>query len=70
MSKVFPRSTAAIAVIASLGLATAALAQMPSSPWKKAAPFPKPDEELYGTAVKGKMYVMRWWSHGKAGGFY
>jgi hypothetical protein len=28
-------------VIASLVFATAALAQMPSSPWKKAAPFPR-----------------------------
>jgi N-acetylneuraminic acid mutarotase len=69
MSKVFPRRTAALAVIASLGVATAALAQMPTSPWKKAAPFPKPDEELYGAAANGKMYVMGGWSDGKAGGF-
>ena len=69
MSKVFPRRTAVIAVIASLGVATAALAQMPTSPWKKAAPFPKPDEELYGAAANGKMYVMGGWSDGKAGGF-
>jgi N-acetylneuraminic acid mutarotase len=69
MSKVLPRRTAVLAVIASLGVATAALAQMPTSPWKKAAPFPKPDEELYGVAANGKMYVMGGWSDGKAGGF-
>jgi N-acetylneuraminic acid mutarotase len=69
MSKVLPRRTAVLAVIASLGVATAALAQMPTSPWKKAAPFPKPDEELYGAAANGKMYVMGGWSDGKAGGF-
>ncbi len=26
--------------------------------WVKAAPFPEPEEELYGTAVNGKMYVI------------
>ena len=69
MSKVLQRRTAVLAVLVSLGLATAGLAQMPTSPWKKAAPFPKPDEEFYGAAVNGKMYVMGGWSDGKAGGF-
>jgi N-acetylneuraminic acid mutarotase len=41
----------------------------PTSPWRKAAPFPKPDEELYGVAANGKMYVMGGWADGKAGGF-
>ena len=50
MSKVLQRRTAMLAVIASLVFATAALAQMPTSPWKKGAPFPEPDEELYGVA--------------------
>ena len=27
---------------------------MPTSPWKKGAPFPEPDEELYGVAANGK----------------
>jgi hypothetical protein len=58
MPKVLPRGTAILAVIAGLVFATAALAQMPSSPWKKAAPFPEPDEELYGVAVNGKLYVI------------
>ena len=47
MSNVFHRATAMLAVLmASLVLATTALAQMPTSPWKKGAPFPEPDEEL------------------------
>ena len=58
----------AIAAMASLAFATAALAQMPTSPWKKGAPFPEPDEELYGVALNGKMYVIGGWDDGKAGG--
>jgi N-acetylneuraminic acid mutarotase len=70
MSNVLQRRTAILSVLVSLGFATAALAQMPpTSPWKKAAPFPKPDEELYGVAANGKMYVMGGWADGKAGGF-
>src|SRR4029453_9769862 len=57
-----------LAVIASLVFATAALAQMPPSPWKKAAPFPEADEELYGAAVDGKLYVIGGWGGGKARG--
>jgi len=57
-----------LAMIASLVFATAALAQMPTSPWKKGAPFPEPDEELYGVALNGKMYVIGGWDDGKAGG--
>jgi N-acetylneuraminic acid mutarotase len=45
-----------------------ALAQMPTSPWKKGAPFPEADEELYGVASKGKLYVMGGWDDGKARG--
>src|ERR1700756_2867390 len=68
MSKVLQCGTAMLALLASLVLATAALAQMPTSPWKKAAPFPEPDEELYGAAVNGKMYVIGGWDDGKASG--
>jgi len=60
--------TAILAVIASLVFATAALAQMPQSPWKRAAPFPEPDEELYGVAVNAKLYVIGGWGEGKARG--
>src|SRR4029450_9171536 len=68
MSKVLQRGTAILVVIASLVFATAGLAQMPTSPWKKAAPFPEPDEELYGVAVNGKLYVIGGWGEGKARG--
>src|ERR1700730_6024823 len=68
MSKLIQRATATLAVIASLVFCAAALAQMPTSPWKKAAPFPEPDEELYGVALNGKMYVIGGWDDGKAGG--
>jgi hypothetical protein len=60
--------TAMLAIIACLVFATAALAQMPTSPWKKAAPFPEPDEELYGVAANGKLYVIGGWGEGKARG--
>lgn len=36
--------------------------------WNKAAPFPDPDEELYGVAAGGKMYVIGGWGGGKARG--
>src|SRR4029077_19993426 len=69
MSKFLQQRIAIVSILASLLFATAALAQMPTSPWKKAAPFPLPDEELYGVAVNGKMYVIGGWDDGKAGGF-
>ena len=68
MSKVLQRGTAMFALIASLVFSMAAVAQMPTSPWKKGAPFPEPDEELYGVALNGKMYVIGGWDDGKAGG--
>ena len=68
MSKLGQFGTVILAVMASLVFATAAQAQMPQSPWKKAAPFPEPDEELYGVAVHGKLYVIGGWGEGKARG--
>jgi N-acetylneuraminic acid mutarotase len=68
MLKVLQRGTAVLAVIAILVSATAALAQKPTSPWSKGAPFPEPDEELYGVAANGKLYVIGGWGHGKARG--
>ena len=69
MSKVLQRATALVAVmIASLVVVTTVLAQMPTSPWKKGAPFPQADEELYGVPVNGKLYVIGGWNGGKAGG--
>src|SRR5436309_6621222 len=55
-------------MMASLVFITTALAQMPTSPWKKGAPFPEPDEELYGVACNGKLYVVGGWDDGKARG--
>src|ERR1700686_2736927 len=66
--KVLQQRTAIAAVMASLVVATAAMAQMPTSPWKKGAPFPEPDEELYGVAANGKMYVIGGWDDGNARG--
>src|SRR6476620_10286096 len=68
MPRVRRRATALVALMASVVFATTLLAQMPTSPYKKGAPFPEPDEELYGVAANGKLYVMGGWDDGKAGG--
>src|SRR6186713_45216 len=69
MSKVLQRATAMVALMmASLVFVTTAMAQMPTSPWKKGAPFPEADEELYGVAANGKLYVIGGWGDGKARG--
>jgi N-acetylneuraminic acid mutarotase len=63
------RGTWIFALIVSVVFAMPAAGQMPpQSPWKKAAPFPEPDEELFGVAVNGKMYVIGGWGEGKARG--
>ena len=36
--------------------------------WAKLAPFPEPDEELYGVAAGGKLYVLGGFGGGKARG--
>jgi N-acetylneuraminic acid mutarotase len=36
--------------------------------WTKAAPFPEPDEELYGVTVNGKIYVLGGFGSGKPRG--
>lgn len=45
-----------------LACGVAAHAQAQTQPglgrWSKAAPFPEPEEELYGAAINGKMYVL------------
>ena len=56
------------AIAKSVVVATTALAQMPTSPWKKGAPFPEADEELYGVTTNGKLYVFGGWDGGKARG--
>ena len=70
MNKCAWRSRAILSVItASLLFTTTAFAQMPKSPWKKAAPFPEPDEEYYGVACNGKMYVIGGWKERDGSGF-
>ena len=66
MLSVLQRNSAipAIALMLVL-LTTAVLAQ---SRWTKAAPFPDPDEELYGIAANGKMYVIGGFGGGKGRG--
>ena len=51
------RSRATLAT-ASLLLLCSAAAFTQGLRWTKAAPFPEPDEELYGIAASGKMYVL------------
>src|SRR4030095_13771500 len=69
MSKVLQRRIAMLALtVASVASIAIAHAQMPTSPWKKGEPFSVPDEELYGVAVNGKLYVIGGWDDGKAGG--
>jgi N-acetylneuraminic acid mutarotase len=69
MSTVLKRATAGLAVMMACVLfITTALAQMPTSPWKKGAPFPEADEELYGVTTNGKLYVFGGWDGGKARG--
>jgi N-acetylneuraminic acid mutarotase len=46
-------------------LATSAFTQ---ARWSKMAPFPEPDEELYGTTANGKLYVIGGYGGGKARG--
>ena len=66
--RLLERSAIVAVIAANLMLTTAVFAQLPTSPWKKGAPFPEPDEELYSVAVGGKMYVIGGWGEGKARG--
>jgi peroxiredoxin/N-acetylneuraminic acid mutarotase len=68
MSTLLQRSVAILVMAAGLGFASVGQAQFPPSPWKKGAPFPEPDEEYYGVAVNGKLYVIGGWGEGKARG--
>jgi N-acetylneuraminic acid mutarotase len=60
--------TGLLAVVMASLIGITAAAQMPTSPWKKGAPFPEPDEELYGVPLNGKLYVIGGWGDGKARG--
>jgi N-acetylneuraminic acid mutarotase len=66
MMSVMRRASIVIAAGAAvLLLATTVLTQ---ARWTKLAPFPEPDEELYGVAAGGKMYVLGGFGGGKARG--
>ena len=52
---------AAVSLIAAVVGAAHVVAQAPSGAslrWVKAAPFPEPEEELYGAVANGKLYVI------------
>ena len=70
MSTVLQRQSAILALIIAsmLVFGTVAQAQFGPSPWKKGAPFPEPDEELYGVPVNGKLYAIGGWGDGKGRG--
>ena len=70
MSKALQRATAMLALLmAAVVFATTALAQMPTSPWKKGAPFPEADRgTAHGVTTNGKLYVFGGWDGGKARG--
>jgi N-acetylneuraminic acid mutarotase len=55
-------------IVLTFGTVKKAYAQFPGVPqghWSKAAAFPEPEEELYGIAVAGKMYVLGGFGDGK-----
>jgi N-acetylneuraminic acid mutarotase len=59
MSSRTRRIGVAIAVlVGAVAIARPAVAQTGQPRWTKAAPFPHPEEELYGTVVNGKWYVL------------
>ena len=55
MSSAMKQTLAVVATAVILLFNASAQAQMR---WVKLAPFPEPDEELYGVSVNGKMYVL------------
>ena len=59
MKRIFRTAAAAAAIALAIGVTINA--QNPPARgmrWSKAAPFPEPEEELYGTVVNGKFYVV------------
>src|SRR5262249_23864537 len=53
------RAAALVAALAMMPLvAVTVRTQAPQGKWAKAAPFPEPDEEMYGITANGKIYVI------------
>jgi N-acetylneuraminic acid mutarotase len=66
MYRIFKRGCALLATLALVaGFTRTAFTQAKYTP---GAPFPEPDEELYGIAAGGKMYVIGGFAGGKAAG--
>ena len=66
MSRISKRALALLAALAvGVGLTQAVFTQAKYTP---GAPFPEPDEELYGVAAGGKMYVIGGFARGQAAG--
>ena len=57
-----------VAVTASIVILFAGAA-FTQAPWAKAAPFPEPEEEVYGVAANGKMYAIGGYGVGSPKGF-
>ena len=68
MSSAMQRMLAVVATASIVLMFTAAAQGQAPSRWVKLAPFPEPDEELYGVAANGKLYVLGGFAGGKMGG--
>ncbi len=66
MSPLLRRGIVLTAALTAILLTTTGLAQQLR--WSKAAPFPAPDEELYGVTANGKMYVIGGFGGGRGRG--
>jgi N-acetylneuraminic acid mutarotase len=66
MPSLFRRTFAVVAAAAVVMLMVATA--FTQARWTRLAPFPEPDEELYGITANGKMYVIGGFGQGKARG--
>jgi len=62
-----PRQRFTIVVVSCVALLLSAAA-FSQARWTRLAPFPEPDEELYGIAANGKIYVIGGYGRGKGRG--
>jgi N-acetylneuraminic acid mutarotase len=67
VSSVLQRRLAVVLTSSLVALLTASALTQPS--WTKGAPFPEPEEELYGASLNGKLYVIGGYGLGNARGF-
>ena len=64
MSSSIRRRTLIFAALGAVALFIAAPA-FTQARWTRLAPFPEPEEELYGVSANGKLYVMGGYGGGK-----